>query len=200
MEMQKMKETVSRIVMPEETEKRILANCYAKIEEQTMKDRKHIFSRPAAVFAAFLLCFALVGTGVYAGTLRGYFRDITGPDGAVTGTAYDNAEDELSVTLSGIGEELFAEVTMTVPDAFPWSELEALSVRSYTIMDDADNTVISGTGTDKAVITDGRAVIGIPARGLENGTYRLVITGFAGHKKAEYPLEINGTWEILFER
>ncbi len=195
-------ESLKKIEMPGDMRVRILHNCYREVEEIQMKRNRNIFRRPAAVFAALILCFACIGmTGAVAsGKLQGYFKDIRRWDGAVTGETYEQADEELTVHVMRENELLTAEVTMNDPGKFPYSELETLKLHVYEIRDGIGNTVIRGEDTEPAEIRDGMVRIVIPAGELESGEYTLIVQSFAGEKKADQPLVISGStdWTCKF--
>ena len=92
METGMLKEEVMKIEMPEVMKERIAAQCTSRMQE-CGKAGFRLY--PASVSALFLICFALAGvSGLAYGKLQGYFRDVKNPIGAVTGTAYEDADEE----------------------------------------------------------------------------------------------------------
>ena len=122
--MQRLAEKIKEINMPDEMQERIISRCYQtsnlEMENQTMKKRTNIFfSRTAAVAASLVLCLCITGVTALAasGQLEGFFKDIKDWRGAVTGTAYEQATDELEVAILDSAEELTVLVTMVNPKA-----------------------------------------------------------------------------------
>lgn len=195
MEFENLKSAAQEITMPEEMKRRI-ANNYKKqlvntMEEHTMNNRKNtsIIRKPAAVFAA------LAATG----TLKGFFRDITNWQGAVVGTSYEQATDEIDVNVTANGKELTVLATFANPQIFPYREVEKLGIAAYCIVDTNGKTVSEGTAASAEVV-NGRAAVSIQLDDLDSGSYRLMISAFVGEKKAEQPLNINGNWECEFSK
>jgi len=203
MEIQKLSQKFREIEMPEEMKARIIKNCEKKMEEKAMYKNGNgkIIRRPLAVAAVLALCCCLVGVTALAatGTLQGFFRDVTRWDGAVVGTSYEQATDELHVSVTPADEALTVTVEMQMPDDAPYRYLETLGIAGYTIVDASGNVVLEGDETAPAEISEGMATITVPSVGLGGGSYRLLISSFVGGKKADQPLPLNGTWECEFE-
>jgi len=168
-----------------------------------MHNRKttSIFRKPAAVFAIVAVCIslsvtALAGTGV----LQGFFRDITDFRGAVVGTSYEQATDEIDVNVNVNGNELTVLATFTNPDKFPYRETELLGIGEYQILD-ADGKVVKAGATDpSAPVENGQAAMDIGVNDMEAGSYKLIVTAFVSEKKADQSLTIHGIWECVFTK
>ena len=65
-------------------------------------------------------------------------------------------------------------------------------------MDLSGNVIVEGERTDLSEIINGEAEITISLDQISSGNYKLVINAFVGSKKADQPLQINGTWECAF--
>ena len=148
MEFENLKNAAKEITMPEEIKRRIEHNCKKQIvntmEEHTMNHRKNVsfFKKPAAVFAALVICLSLSVTALAAtGVLQGFFSDITNHSGAIVGTSYEQATDEIAVDVTVNGNELTVLTTFVNPDKFPYREAELLGIADYQIID-ADGKVI----------------------------------------------------------
>lgn len=207
MEMQRLAENIKEINMPDEMQERIIRRCYQtsnlEMENQTMKKTSNtFFRRTAAVAASLVLCLCITGVTALAasGQLKGFFKDITNWKGAVIGTAYEQATDELKVQLVDSGEELTLLVTMVNPKAAPYFTIQELGVEKYEILDASGKVVLKGEPTAMTEVVDGQATIIVPANELGAGTYKLVIRAFVGGAKAEQPLTMSGTWEVEFNR
>lgn len=207
MEMQRLAEKVKEIKMPDEMQERIISRCYQtsnlEMENQTMKKRTNtFFRRTAAVAASLALCLCITGVTALAasGQLKGFFKDITNWKGAVIGTAYEQATDELEVAILDSSEELTVLVTMVNPKVAPYIAIQELGAESYEILDASGKVVMKGEATAMAEVVDGQATIIVPAKEIGAGTYKLVICGFVGGAKAEQPLTMSGTWEMEFSR
>ena len=204
MEFENLKSAAKEITMPEEMNRRITHNCKRQfvntMEEHTVKNRKNnsFLKKPVAVFAVLAVCLSLSVTALAAaGTLKGFFRDITNWQGAVVGTSYEQATDEIDVNVTTNGEELTVLATFMDPQIFPYREVEMLGIAEYCIVDTNGKTVSKGTAESVEVI-NGHAAVSIQLDDLDSGSYKLMISAFVGSKKAEQPLNINGNWECEF--
>ena len=191
------------ITMPEEMKQRIVTACKTHTtntgKETTMKNRT-FFRKPAAIFAILVICLSLSVTAIAApGILKGHFRDITNWQGAVVGTAYDHATDEVRVDATVNGNTLTVLAVFADPRMMPYTEAERLGIGAYRIVDAEGNTVEEGSA-EAAEIVGGRVAIGIPLDTLDRGNYKLMITSFISEKKADQPLTISGSWECAFTK
>ena len=167
-----------------------------------MNHRKNVsfFKKPVVVFAALAVCLSISVTALAAtGTLKGFFRDITNWQGAVVGTSYEQATDEIDVKVITNGEELTVLATFVDPQIFPYREVEMLGIAEYCIVDTNGKTVSEGTAESVEVV-NGHAAVSIQLDDLDSGSYKLMISAFVGSKKAEQPLNINGNWECEFTK
>ena len=208
MENKKLTQQIKAITMPQDMKQRILDNCYKEMEDTTM--RKTVFMRPMAATAAMILCFCLAGvTGLAAsGKLQGFFRDIVRWDGAVTGTTYEQATNEIRMQITNIADILTVELTVLDPTAAPYAMFDTFGIKEYTIVN-ADGNVVaeSNASPDKAAkdqaldmakLSSGSATVTIPLSSVPAGEYTLIVTKLTGSAKADQPLEISGVWECTF--
>ena len=198
MDCEKLKNAVKKIEMSDEMKARVIKNCQLKTEENIMKRNKtnSLSKKPIlAAAAALCLCFALAAA---AGSRCGFFKDIKNWKGAVVGTQYEQASDEIEVTVISEGKELTVCASMLNPASAPYSELETLGIDGYQITDASGDVVVDGERTDFFEISDGEAKVKIPLDGISDGEYKLLITAFIGGKKADQPLRISGSWECAF--
>lgn len=204
MEMQKLSQEVKKIKMPEEMKERILNNCYNSVEEKEMSKNKEkkIFTKPMAAVASMAVCFGLLGVTAMAATgkLQGFFKDITRWDGAVTGTVYEQATDEINLSVMSASDELTIIAEMVNPDAVPYKEIETFGIKTYEIVDVNGEVVVEDGAAEFTEIADGKATFAILLSDLPAGEYKLIISEFVGGAKADQPLVISGTWECEFTR
>lgn len=207
MEYEMLKNAGIKIVLSGEGKARILKNCKEQMtktmEEHTLKNNRNTFlaRKPAAVFAAVAICLSLAVTAMAApDTVQGFFRDITDWRGAVVGTSYEQATDEIGITAEAGVETLYISVSFISPKKAPYRSCENLSIGSYRIVDGDGAVVAEGTDTAMFPVHHGRTVIEIPLSNLKAGSYCLHISAFASHKKADQPLTIIGNWECAFEK
>ena len=204
MEFENLKSAAQEITMPEEMKRRIAHNCKqieTTMEEHNMNNRKNtsFFRKPAAVFAALAVCLSLSVTALAAtGVLQGFFRDITNFSGAIVGTSYEQATDEIDMDVTVNGNELTVQASFVDPAKFPYRETELLGIAEYQIVN-TDGKVIAEGATDKSSpVMNGQASFVIDLDDLETGSYKLIVNSFVSEKKADQPLNISGTWECEF--
>lgn len=158
------------------------------------------FRKPAAVLAVLAICLILSVSAVAAsGAVKGYFRDITNWQGAVVGTSYEQATEEIGMRVTVNGNELTVLSTFSIPQEFPYREIEKLGIAAYQILDTNGKPVKEGTA-EATKIVNGQAAVCIQLGDIDSGDYRLVVTAFVAEKKAEQPLKLNGYWECNFTK
>ena len=185
------KENVEAIRLPEDVRLRICHNLKHRKEHTIMKKQ---YRKPLTI-AALLLCLALpLGAGA-AGKL-GHFRDILGWNGAIVGTAYDNATDEIEVTAKPEGNTLLVTVRLLMPEKAPYREVEALALGSCYFTDESGDRIAELPGTDALPLLGNTLTFRLD---MEEGAYALHIESFVGSKKAEQDLVISGDWEIVLK-
>lgn len=204
MELKNLHEAVNKIELSEEMQERIIRNSYRKMEEHTMYKNKtpNFFKKPLLAIAAFALCLCLTSVTVMAATgkLQGFFKDITRWDGAVIGTTYEQATDEITLNTVSVSDELTITAEFVNPTAAPYRCLDTLGIKKYEIIDTNGKVVVKEKSAEPAEIIDGKVTFAIPVDALASGNYRLVVNKFVGNSKADQPLIINGTWECDFSR
>ena len=167
-----------------------------------MKTNKNntFIRKPAAVFVAVALCLSLSVTALAAtGILKGHFKDIANWQGAVVGTSYEQATDEINVNATANGEKLIVQATFADPQMFPYRETEKLGIAAYKIVDVNGNVVKEGVA-ESTEVANGQATINIQLNDIDSGSYKLIVTAFVSEKKADQPLNINGSWECAFTK
>lgn len=165
------------------------------LQTESLRNRKQggiNMKKRLSVLLAAVLITALCCATALAATGGGWFADVKNGFGAITGTEYHNATEEISVTAEADNGLLTVHVTFLVPDQFPYREIETLRIGEFTIGD------LHGSHTDAIPIVNGSAQLTIPIGELTAGEYTLSIEQFIGEKKAEQPLPIYGDWECKF--
>ena len=200
MEFRELKQSVQKIEMPAEMQDRIIRNCRAsavhKTEITIMRNKANFnFKKVVSIAAVIVLCLCAT---VAAANHFGAFKDVTNWTGAVVGTEYVQATDEIAVTAGAEQATLTVTAVFLTPETAPYSEEEAFSVGSYQIVDAFGNVIVGGEGDDFVEIVDGEAVMTISLDGIDNGDYKLLISSFVGSKKADQPLKISGDWACDF--
>lgn len=193
MEMKKLAKEVKGIQMPDEMKDRIMDGCYNKKVKHVM------FKKPMVAVASMALCFCLVGVTALAtaGKLEGFFKDITRWDGAVIGTSYEQATDEINLQVISVSDELKVTLEFVDPSKPPYAFFETFGIETYKIVDADGKTVVEGKG-EMSQITEEKMTFLIPVSGLSGGNYKLVIPAFVGGSKADQPLTVYGNWECEF--
>ncbi len=175
-------------------------SCLGNMEETKMpnsENRKRRWSGTAAA-AAVAACVGISGISALAAsdTLQGFFKDIF-HGGAVIGTAYEQASDEIELNITEVSRGLTVELIMSYPEKVPYSELEALDIGSYRIVG-ADGSIIAEGSTTSAELRNGCAAVRIPLDNVSGGDYSLIVSEMTGFRKADQPLSISGIWECDF--
>lgn len=201
MEIKKELETLKEIQMPKEMQERILRNCAKRNEEKTM-NRKISSKKILTVAASLVLCLGVTGVTALAvtGKLEGFFKDITRWDGAVIGTSYEQATDEVELNITTIGEEFTLEVKFLEPQTAPYSSFELFGIETYQVKDREGNLILEGTTSEMTEIVEGKAYINLPLNGILSGEYQLTVTELVGSSKADQPLVMSGSWECEFTK
>lgn len=194
------------------------------------KMNKYI-KRVAGVAAALVLSIGLiaVNNSTLANSIKGFFKDITNWNGAITGTEYVQATEEIDIKVSiSIVESnkvlLPIEVTLKNINEAPFNVIEALALGKFKITDSSDNEInngeiqigsISKENYSFEIDDENNLLTEIESQDLSNrkfianlvinkkqlssgDKYILIIESFYGHKKADAPIEIKGSWELDF--
>ena len=165
------------------------------METQSLRSKKHggtSMKKRFTILIAAVLITTLCCATAFATVSGGWFADVKNGFGAVTGTEYHNATEEISVAAEVGTDLLTVSITFLFPDQFPYREVETLRIGEFTI----DNKNFSQT--DAAPIINGMAQLPISIGDLTAGKHTLHITSLIGEKKAEQPLPIYGDWECEF--
>ena len=202
-----LKKKMEEIKMTGAMQERILQNCLKETEKERTdlsmmekKNNKRWFQKPLAVAAAFALCLTLGSVTALAanGKLEGFFKDITDWRGAVTGTTYEQATDEITVNVIAEAGVLKVEAVFVEAEKAPYSEVEQLAIGKYRMIDANGDIVDKGDTGESVPVQDGQAVLTLNVEELPAGQYTLQLQSFIGSKKADQPLSINGNWECEF--
>lgn len=196
-------ENLKGIEMPNEMKHRIIRNCYSQTEDKSMNNTtKKNYRKPLLALAAVIVCLVLatVTTLATTGKLQGYFKDIKNPFGAVTGTSYEQATDEVSLEITKITDALAIEITFLEPQKAPYMFFETFGINSYSILDENGNIVAQGELEEMNKVNNSTTTSYIPVNEINSGIYTLYITELIGGSKADQPLVLNGNWEIEFAK
>ena len=140
---------------------------------------------------------AVVSLGEPKGNLKD-FTNITKWNGAITGTSYEQATEELDVTVMDKGGELEIEVTFLEPNKVPYREIEQLGIGKCKIVDVNGKTIVKDIDSEMAEVMNGKAIIVIDLEDVQSGNYKLLISEMLGGSKADQPTTLSGSWECEF--
>lgn len=179
-------------------------------EKKPVRTSKSIWCR-VTVAAAVVVCIASLSIPAVANSLGGFFRDIIRFDGAIVGSSYENATEEIKIEASNAvikdGNTLltlditFLEIGSKEPYIYLKNGEAALG--DYRILDSLGKEIYSAKGQQEpsAALEDEKAVLlqPITTEALSSGEkYTLVIESVYGLQKAEQPLKMTGLWECEF--
>ena len=199
MDKKKFVNKIKEIEIPKDMQQRIIEKCYIETEKKSMNK---MFKKPMVAVASFALCVCLMGVTALAATgkLEGYFRDIKRWDGAVIGTAYEQATDEVELNIVEVSDKLVVEITMVKPKEAPYSFFEMFGIKKYKIVDTNGNVIVENENLEMSAIANNKVLVNVPLDGVANGEYTLIVSELVGSSKAEQPLGLSGTWECSFRR
>ena len=182
-----------------------------EVNNRSRQANKSWIRKTVAIAAVLSLCIITVTLTPIANSIKGFFRDITRFDGAITGTEYANATNDIKVDVlelaSANGNAVIPlELTFEKPNEAPFAYIQEIAVADYIILDSTTREVLaiksypqySGKGT----VTDGKVLVNIPLDKelKENETYFIQIDKIYGLSKGDAPLHISGTWKCEFAR
>ena len=168
--------------------------------------------RTFAIAAVLALCIITVTMTPLANSIKGFFSDIIRFDGAITGTQYENATNDIKVdvleTTSENGNVIIpVELTFENPTEAPFPYIQEVAISEYKILDSNNKEIIktklSAEDGDKGTVSDGKVLVNLSLNEakLNSGEeYTIVIEKMYGLAKADAPLHITGTWKCNFTR
>jgi len=182
------------------------------MEERTMSKPKITTKRTLAIAAVLALCLVVVCMTPLASSIRGFFSDIIRFDGAVTGTQYENATNDIKVDVLEVTSEngnviIPLELSFENPTEAPFPYIQEVAVSEYKIVDSNNKEIIktkvSATDGKKGTINNSKVLVNLSLNDtkLKSGEeYTIVIEKMYGLAKADAPLHITGTWKCNFIR
>lgn len=118
-----------------------------------------------------------------------------GWNGAVTGTVYEQAIDEIEIGIIEVTDELILEVNIINREVAPYNLFEMFGMENYKIIDMNGDIIVENNTNIMEKVIDGKVNITIPLDSITNGQYKLLISTMIGSSKADQPLILNGSWE-----
>ena len=182
------------------------------MEERTMSKTKGriTMKRTFAIAAVLALCIITVTMTPLANSIKGFFSDIIRFDGAITGTQYENATNDIKVDVLELTSEkgnviISLDLTFENPTEAPFPYFQEVAVSEYKIVDSNNKEVIKtklpAEDGDKGTVSDGKVLVNLSLNDakLKSGEeYTIVIEKMYGLSKADAPLHITGKWECKF--
>ena len=182
------------------------------MEARTMSKPKFTIKRTMAIAAVLALCLVVICMTPLASSIKGFFSDIVRFDGAITGTKYENATNDIKVDVLELTSEngnlnIPLGLTIQNPTEAPFPYIQEISVSEYKILDNNNKEIVkiklSAEDGDKGIISDGKVLItlSLDSKKIKSGEeYTIVIEKMYGLAKADAPLHITGTWKCNFIR
>ena len=182
------------------------------MEERTMSKPKITTKRTLAIAAVLALCLVTVCMTPLANSIRGFFSDIIRFDGAITGTQYENATNDIKVDVLEVTSEngnviIPLELSFENPTEAPFPYIQEIAISEYKILDNSDKVIskekISVDEASKGIVSNGTVLVELSTadKKMTSGEeYTIVIEKMYGLSKADAPLHITGTWECNFIR
>ena len=182
-----------------------------KLEEKNMNKHKNIYwLKKVSVFAAVVaLCTITV---VSADSINGFFKDVTRWDGAIIGSEYANATNDINITTLDMvnenGNEILPlNITIAKENEITLKSIQEIAITEYQIVDMNDKEILKVSTTlenaTKGKIENGKALLNLFIKEAEldlGKEYKIVINNMFGLAKADGPLEITGNWNCKFVR
>ncbi len=180
------------------------------MEEHAMNKRKRIIRRTVAVAAVLALCIITVTMTPMANSIKGFFSDIIRFDGAITGTRYENATNDIKVDILELKSEngnviIPLDLTFKNPTEAPFPYIQEVAISEYKILDSNNKEVIktkvSAEDGEKGIVDSGKVLVNLSLNDTKlksDEEYTIVIKKMYGLAKADAPLHITGNWECKF--
>ena len=145
----RLKLEIEQIEIPTELHERSKSGIQAAASEMKRRGNRQKIMKPlgsvAAAAVLFIGVLAAVNPG-FASTMQAFFKDITKWNGAVVGTAYNQATEEINITVSDLkvlDNELVLplKVTFEQADKAPYNLTEALTLGEFTVKSNTKDEV-----------------------------------------------------------
>ena len=182
------------------------------MEVHTMSKPKLTMKRTLALVAVLALCIITVTMTPLANSIKGFFSDIIRFDGAVTGTKYENATNDIKVDVLEVTSEngnivIPLDLTFENPTEAPFPYIQEVAISEYKILDsnnkEITKTKVSAEDGDKGTVSDGKVLVNLSLNDLKfksGEEYTIVIDKMYGLSKADAPLHITGSWKCTFSK
>ena len=180
-----------------------------KMEGKNMIKNNNItwLKRASTIAAVVTICAVTV---VSAGAIKGMFKDIKNWKGAIVGTEYVNATNDIKIIASKItdGDDILPlNITFENSNEAPFRFIQEVAIADYKILDMNSNEVLTVNSaienSIKGKVEDGKVFVDLPIKDIKlntNDNYLLVIDNIYGLSKADQPLKMTGSWKCEFTR
>ena len=154
-----------------------------KVEGKNMSKPRNItwLKRVSTVAAVVTVCAITV---VSAGAIKGMFKDVKRWDGAVIGTEYVNATNDIEMNITETKAEYISlDINFENPNEAPFAFLEEVAITDYKILDNNDKEVLEVNSTVengiKGKVENGRVLVELPTEDKlnTNQDYKIVGNG-----------------------
>ncbi len=182
------------------------------MEEHAMSKPKSIMKKTVAIAAVLALCIIALTITPLANGIKGFFSDIIRFDGAITGTQYENATNDIKVDVLELTTDngnviIPLDLTFENPTEAPFPYIQEVSIAEYKIVDSQNKKIVkaklSAQEGNKGTVNNGMVLVNLSVDNskLKYGEeYAIIIEKLFGHSKADAPLHITGTWRCKFVR
>ncbi len=140
---------LDKIEIPKELHERSKVGIQkASLEIKGRNKMDKYIKRVAGIAAALVLSIGLIAVNnpTLANSIKGFFKDITNWNGAITGTEYEQATEEIDIKISNPIVEsskvyLPIEVTFENINEAPFNAIEALTIGEFKIIDSSESEI-----------------------------------------------------------
>ena len=180
------------------------------MEVNTMSKPKITMKRTFAIAAVLALCIVTVAMTPLANSFKGFFSDIIRFDGAITGTRYENATNDIKIDVLELTTEngndiIPLELTFENPIEAPFAYIQEIAVADYMLLDETTGEILKlecyPKYSGKGKVKDGKALVNLSLNNskLQSAEeYTLIVKKMYGLSKADAPLHITGSWQCKF--
>ena len=134
-----------------------------KVEGKNMSKPRNItwLKRVSTVAAVVTVCAITV---VSAGAIKGMFKDVKRWDGAVVGTEYVNATNDIEMNISETKDDYISlDINFENPNEAPFSFIQEVAITDYKILNNNDKEVLEVNSTVengiKGIVENGRILL-----------------------------------------
>ena len=140
------------------------------MEEHIMNKPKITMKRTLAIAAVLALCIITAAMTPLANSIKGFFSDIIRLDGAVTGTRYENATNDIKIDILELTTEngnviIPLELTFENPNEAPFPYIQEVAISEYKIVDNHNKEItkakLSADNGEKGCVDNGKVLVNL---------------------------------------